>query len=37
MSELRLFEIINRNHECRTLADRLNVISARRRKKGAKK
>lgn len=28
---------IDRNHECRALADRLNAISARRRKRRAKR
>lgn len=37
MSEKKLFEIVNRNYELRAFADRLNAISARRRKRGAKK
>jgi hypothetical protein len=35
--EKKMFAAIDRNHELRALADRLNAISARRRKKGAKK
>ena len=35
--ERKMFAAINRNHDCRALADKLNAISARRRKKGAKK
>ena len=31
--EKRLLRLIEINHDCRTLADRLNAISARRRKK----
>lgn len=31
--EKAMFAAIDRNHECRALADRLNAISARRRKK----
>lgn len=35
--EKQMFQVINRNYDCRTLADKLNAISARRKKKGAKK
>ena len=35
--ELELFEIVNKNHEFRKWVDKLNAISARRRKKGNKK
>ena len=34
--ERQMFNIINRNHECKSLADKLNAISARRRKAGKK-
>ncbi len=34
--EKQMFNIINRNHDCKAMADRLNAISARRRKKGKK-
>lgn len=37
MKESKMFEIVNRNHEYRAMADRLNAISARRRKRGVKK
>lgn len=36
--EKEMIAVVNRNHDCKALADRLNAISARRiRKKGAKK
>lgn len=35
--EKEMFAAINRNHDCRALAEKLNAISARRKKKGAKK
>jgi hypothetical protein len=35
--EKRMIDIVNRNHEIRVFADKLNAISARRKKKGAKK
>ena len=31
--EKEMFAEINRNHDCRVLADKLNAISARRKKK----
>ena len=34
--EKRMFDIINRNHDCKVLADKLNAISARRRRKNRK-
>lgn len=33
----KMFATIERNYDCRALADRLNAISARRKKKGAKR
>ena len=35
--EIQMINIVNRNHDCKRLAERLNAISARRIKKGAKK
>ena len=35
--EIQMINIVNRNHDCKALAERLNAISARRHKKGAKK
>ena len=35
--EKQMFNTINRNHDCKALAERLNAISSRRKKKGAKK
>jgi hypothetical protein len=34
--ELKMISVVNRNHDCRALADRLNAISARRKRKGKK-
>ena len=34
--EKQMFNIINRNHDCKSLASRLNAISARRKRKGSK-
>ena len=35
--EQQMIHIVNRNHEIKAFAERLNAISARRKKKGAKK
>ena len=35
--EKQMFDIVNRNHDIKSFAERLNAISARRNKKGAKK
>ena len=35
--EKQMIDIVNRNHDCKAFAERLNAISARRKKKGAKK
>lgn len=35
--EREMIAVVNRNHDCKALAERLNAISARRKKKGAKK
>ena len=35
--ERRMITVVNRNHEIKAFAERLNAISARRKKKGAKK
>lgn len=35
--EKQMFDIVNRNHDIKEFAERLNAISARRKKKGAKK
>ena len=35
--EREMIAIVNRNHEIKAMAERLNAISARRKKKGAKK
>ena len=35
--ERKMIAAVNRNHECKALAERLNAISARRKKKGAKR
>lgn len=29
--ERKMFAVVNRNHDCKALADRLNAISARRK------
>lgn len=34
--EKQMIAVVNRNHDCRVLADKLNAISARRRRKGKK-
>ena len=34
--EKQMFNIINRNHDCKMLADKLNAISARRKRRGKK-
>lgn len=31
--EKKMFAVVNRNHDCKSLADKLNAISARRRRK----
>ena len=35
--EIKMISVVNRNHEISNLAERLSAISARRKKKGAKK
>ena len=35
--EKQMITAVNRNHDCKAFAERLNAISARRIKKGAKK
>ncbi len=35
--EKQMFDIVNRNHDCKALADKLNAISACRRRKRATK
>ena len=35
--EKQMITVVNRNHDIKALAERLNAISARRKKKGAKK
>lgn len=35
--ERQMIAMVNRNHEIKAFAERLNAISARRKKKGAKK
>jgi hypothetical protein len=35
--EREMIAVVNRNHDIKALAERLNAISARRKKKGAKK
>lgn len=35
--ERQMIAVVNRNHDIKELAERLNAISARRKKKGAKK
>ena len=35
--ERAMIAVVNRNHDCKSVAERLNAISARRKKKGAKK
>lgn len=35
--EREMIAAVNRNHDCKALAERLNAISARRKKKGAKR
>ena len=34
--EKQMINIINRNHDCKAMAERLNAISARRKPKGKK-
>ncbi len=34
--EKQMFNIVNRNHDCKVLANKLNAISARRKRKGKK-
>lgn len=34
--EKQMFNIVNRNHDCRVLAGKLNAIAARRKRKGKK-
>ena len=34
--EKQMIDVVNRNHDCRVLADKLNAISARRKRKGKK-
>lgn len=34
--EKQMFDIVNRNHDCAVLANKLNAISARRKRKGKK-
>jgi hypothetical protein len=34
--EKQMIAVVNRNHECRVLEDRLNAISARRKRRGKK-
>ena len=35
--EMNMIAVVNRNHDIKAFAERLNAISARRKKKGAKK
>ena len=35
--EMKMIAVVNRNHDIKSFAERLNAISARRNKKGAKK
>jgi hypothetical protein len=35
--ERKMIAVVNRNHDIKAMADRLRAISARRKKKGAKK
>ena len=35
--EMKMIAVVNRNHDIKAFAERLNAISARRKKKGAKK
>ena len=35
--EREMILVVNRNHDIKVIAERLNAISARRKKKGAKK
>lgn len=35
--EMNMISVVNRNHDIKAFAERLNAISARRKKKGAKK
>ena len=35
--ERNMIAVVNRNHDIKAMAERLNAISARRKKKGAKK
>jgi hypothetical protein len=34
--EMQMIAAVNRNHDCRVLADKLNAISARRKRRGKK-
>ena len=34
--EREMISVVNRNHDCKALADRLNAIAARRTRKGKK-
>lgn len=34
--EMQMIAVVNRNHDCRELAVRLNAISARRKRRGKK-
>ena len=35
--EMEMIAVVNRNHDIKVFANRLNAISARRKKKGAKR
>ena len=35
--EKQMIDTVNRNHDCKVLANKLNAISARRKKKGVRK
>ena len=34
--EKQMISVVNRNHDCKALADKLNAISARRKRRGKK-
>ena len=34
--EKQMIDTVNRNHDCKVLADKLNAIAARRKRKGKK-
>ena len=34
--EIEMIAVVNRNHDCKAFADRLNAIAARRKRKGKK-